>query len=100
MMIRSYIRNIYNRFKHYIERVTLNRVERRHSLVGPPKLWKLKRDFQINFLKNAGLEPQHYLLDIGCGTLRGGIPLIDYLNVGNYTGIERRRKVLEEGGKT
>jgi len=71
--------------------------ERRHSMVGAAKLWKMKREFQINFLRQVGLEPQHYLLDIGCGTLRGGIPIIEYLEVGHYFGIESRRQVLDEG---
>lgn len=73
--------------------------ERRHALVGPAELWKMKREFQIKFLKQVGLTPQHYLLDIGCGTLRGGIPIIDLLGVGHYYGIERRAAVLEEGRK-
>ena len=59
----------------------------------------MKREFQINFLKRFGLMPQHYLLDIGCGTLRGGIPLIDYLDQGHYFGIEVRNDALEEGRK-
>ena len=58
--------------------------ERRHAMVGPAKLWKMKRDFQIKFLKKSGLLPKHYLLDIGCGTLRGGIPFIEYLDEKKY----------------
>lgn len=69
----------------------------RHALVGPSYLWKEKRNFQFQFLKSQGLTPEKRLLDIGCGTLRGGIPLIDYLNRGNYAGIEVRADVLEEG---
>jgi SAM-dependent methyltransferase len=73
--------------------------ERRHSLVGPAHLWAMKRSFQIQFLKNVGLEPEHYLADLGCGTLRGGIPIIEYLAEGHYCGIEVRAEVLEEGRK-
>ncbi|MFQ5604458.1 MAG: class I SAM-dependent methyltransferase [bacterium] len=75
----------------------LDATERRHALVGPPELWKMKRDFQIHFLKRVGLQPQHFLLDIGCGTLRGGIPIIQYLDPGHYFGIESREEVLTEG---
>lgn len=71
--------------------------EKRHSLVGPPHLWKMKRDFQIQFLKHVGLQPEHYLLDIGCGTLRGGIPIIEYLEEQHYHGVEVRDSVLEAG---
>ncbi len=72
-------------------------LKERHSLVGAPEGWELKRKFQIEFLKTQGLKPEHYLLDIGCGTLRGGIPIIDYLQAGHYYGTEVREEVLEEG---
>ncbi|WP_353866846.1 class I SAM-dependent methyltransferase [Svornostia abyssi] len=69
---------------------------RRHAQVGPPQAWKAKRDFQIAFLKQRGLLPEHRLLDFGCGTLRGGIPLIAYLEPGNYVGLDAREEVLPE----
>ena len=72
---------------------------KRHLLVGPASLWKMKQDFQIQFLKKHGLLPKHKLIDIGCGTLRGGIPLINYLNTTNYHGIDVRKKALNEGKK-
>jgi len=69
----------------------------RHALVGPPDLWEMKRRFQIGFLRSVGLEPRQRLLDLGCGTLRGGIPLIAYLDPGHYAGVEVRGEVLDEG---
>jgi len=69
----------------------------RHRLVGPIRDLHLKRKFQFEFLKEQGLKPHHYLLDVGCGTLRGGIPLIEYLDEGHYYGTEVREHVLEEG---
>lgn len=77
----------------------LSPAEERHALVGPPHLWKMKRDFQIEFLKKVGLQGQHYLLDLGCGTLRGGIPIINYLEAGHYYGVDVREGVLNEAGK-
>jgi len=68
-----------------------------YRLAGPPDLWAMKRAFQINFLKHAGLLPQHQLLDFGCGPQRGGVPLIEYLDPGCYTGMDVREVVLEEG---
>jgi SAM-dependent methyltransferase len=69
----------------------------RHSLVGPGKLWEMKRAFQIHFLQSVGQTSDQYLLDLGCGTLRGGIPIIKYLEPGHYYGIETREHVLREG---
>lgn len=71
--------------------------DRRHGRVGPAHLWRQKRAFQIAFLRGVGLEPRHRLLDLGCGTLRGGLPLIAYLEPGHYTGLELRADVLAEG---
>ena len=91
------MRNIIGTLKKSIRLLTQSKAERRHSLVGPATLWKMKRDFQIKFLTDLGLNPEHYLLDIGCGTLRGGISLIDYLEDSHYFGIESRGAVLDEG---
>ncbi len=76
-----------------------SRSSKRHAFVGPPDSWETKRRFQFQFLTSHGLEAGSRLLDIGCGTLRGGIPLIDYLQAGHYTGIEARAEVLEEARK-
>jgi SAM-dependent methyltransferase len=57
----------------------------------------MKREFQIGFLRDRGLEPQHRLIDVGCGTLRGGITLIEYLEAGHYTGLDVRQEALDEG---
>jgi len=74
-------------------------VEQRHSLAGPVELWDTQRQFQIAFLKEHGLKPHHTLLDFGCGPLRGGIPIIKYLNNGNYYGVDRNREALAEAEK-
>ncbi len=69
----------------------------RHELVGPPELWRQKRQFQIDFLRTTGgLRPGHHFCDIGSGTLRGGVPVIDYLEPAHYTGLEVRREVVEQ----
>jgi cyclopropane fatty-acyl-phospholipid synthase-like methyltransferase len=69
---------------------------RRHALVGPADLWEQKRNFQISFLQRMGLRPGHLLLDLGCGTLRGGIPVIALLEAGHYYGLDARAEVLHE----
>ena len=70
--------------------------QKRHTFVVSPELYRKSRDFQIKFLKHVGLVPKDYLLDIGCGTLVGGIPIIRYLEKSHYYGIETRPNVLEE----
>jgi cyclopropane fatty-acyl-phospholipid synthase-like methyltransferase len=50
--------------------------------------WDGIADWQINSLKSIGLTPAHSLLDIGCGPLRLGVHAIDYLDDGNYYGMD------------
>ena len=75
---------------------SLGRGKRRHGLVGRTDLWRMKRAFQVDFLRARGLQPRHRLLDIGCGSLRGGAALIDYLDTSRYTGVDVREQVLRE----
>lgn len=58
------------------------------SLVGPPGKWRETRDFQLHLLSLLGLKQDMVLLDVGCGSLRAGLPLIAYLDSANYIGID------------
>ena len=69
---------------------------RRHAKVGPLEHWREKRAFQIQFLRDRGLQPGNSFLDLGCGTLRGGIPIIEYLDEGGYTGVDARPEIIDE----
>lgn len=75
------------------------RQARRHALSGPLGAWKQKRDYQIAFLREVGLRPEHHLLEIGCGTLRGGLPIIEFLHEGHYQGVDVREIALREARK-
>ena len=57
--------------------------------------WEKIGRLQFDFLKEAGLRPENRMLDVGCGTLRGGRHFIRYLNEGNYTGIDISPACLE-----
>lgn len=70
--------------------------QNRHGLVGRSDRWKEKRDFQISFLRDMALRQNDAFVDIGCGTLRGGIPIIDFLDDGLYTGIDIREEAISE----
>lgn len=70
--------------------------ERLEAEVGPPGFWKQTQEFQIRFLKERGLSEHSRVLDLGCGVLRGGLPLIATLGAGGYTGIDVRESAINE----
>ena len=52
---------------------------------------------QFEFLVGRGLRPEHSLLDVGCGNLRGGVHFIRYLEPGHYYGIDKNPERLDQG---
>ena len=60
-------------------------------------LWEELGQLQFNFLKAQGLKPSHKLLDIGCGCLRGGLHYIEYLDKGNYYGLDVNASLIQAG---
>jgi SAM-dependent methyltransferase len=60
-------------------------------------LWDDMGQRQFEFLRTHGLTPQHRLLDLGCGALRGGLHFVRYLDVGNYYGMDINTSLLEGG---
>ncbi|WP_316168703.1 MULTISPECIES: class I SAM-dependent methyltransferase [unclassified Bradyrhizobium] len=68
--------------------------------VGPPKEYDVMGAQQFNMLTHAGLLEKHTLLDVGCGSLRGGRYSIMYLRPGNYYGIEPTEWVLADGKRS
>lgn len=63
---------------------------------GFPGDWEPHRQFQIEFLRTRGLQQHHSLLELGCGPLCGGLPVIDYLEPGRYYGLDVRQESIGE----
>jgi hypothetical protein len=60
-------------------------------------LWDELGQFQLDFMVNNGLEPKHSLIDVGCGSLRGGCRFIDYLSPHHYFGTDINAALIERG---
>lgn len=56
--------------------------------------WRHAGARQFKYLRKHGLQPHHRVLEIGCGNLRAGHRLIDYLDAGNYYGLDISPEVL------
>jgi len=65
------------------------------ELVGG--LWDEMGELQMEFMRSRGLLPQHRLVDIGCGSLRGGVHFVRYLDPGNYYGLDHNQSLLDAG---
>jgi ABC-type polysaccharide/polyol phosphate transport system ATPase subunit/SAM-dependent methyltransferase len=77
------------------EEAALNRAPHRLASGG---LWSESGIWQIEFLRRQGLEPDHDVLDVGCGSLAAAIHLLRFLDVGRYWGLERNAALIEAGG--
>jgi hypothetical protein len=60
----------------------------RRGYVGTTEWYEAAGQSQFAFMLEHGLQPGDVLCDIGCGALRGGRLLIEYLDRGNYLGLD------------
>jgi len=59
--------------------------------------WDEIGQWQFAYMKAQGLTPDQSLVDIGCGSLRGGVHFIDFLNPFNYYGFDINYNLIEAG---
>jgi len=69
------------------------RTKRHREFVGG--MWEEMGRHQFDYLVAEGLQRRHKLLDVGCGSLRGGLHFIDYLDAGNYFGIDINQSLID-----
>ena len=62
-------------------------------------MWEEIGRLQFDYLRNDGLRADHSMLDIGCGTLRGGRHFIACLDSGKYTGLDISSNALAEASR-
>ncbi len=67
-----------------------------HGAVGSPseEQWLRIGRRQFRYLRKHGLRREHRVLEIGCGNLRAGWRLIDFLEPGHYHGIDISPDIL------
>jgi SAM-dependent methyltransferase len=52
-------------------------------------------ELQLELLRREGCSPGSSVLEVGCGCLNAGIPVMRYLRRGRYVGIEPNRWLLD-----
>ena len=68
---------------------------RHREMVGG--LWDEVGRLQFDCAVGCGLRPRHALIDVGCGSLRGGVHFAAYLEPGNYYGIDLNESLIDAG---
>ena len=83
--------------RYYDKDRTLKGIQegRHRQLVGG--LWDQIGGLQLDALKSLGLQPSHTVLDIGCGSLRLGARLVDFLEPSNYFGTDLSSELMDAG---
>jgi SAM-dependent methyltransferase len=70
-------------------RQSQNRFAEAKAYVGSPgDLYERAGNMQLNLLKMSGALPSSYILEVGCGCLVAGYPIMKYLLPAHYVGIE------------
>ena len=59
--------------------------------------WDVIGPLQLEFMRKNGLQPDSLLLDVGCGSLRGGVHFVRFLEPGHYFGIDINASLLDAG---
>lgn len=59
--------------------------------------WDETGRVQMRILRDAGMQPHHRLLDIGCGSLRLGCKAVPFLDPGNYWGTDASALLMRRG---
>jgi hypothetical protein len=60
-------------------------------------MWDEIGELQFQFMVAQGLGPDHALVDIGCGALRGGVRFVRYLQRRNYHGLDINPSLIAAG---
>jgi len=84
--------NIYEETEALRQRVSKG--EHRDVIGG---MWDELGTWQFEFCRSMGLRSSHYLLDVGCGSLRGGVHFVRFLETDHYAGIEVHQDLLDAG---
>ena len=69
----------------------------RHDVIGRKSRAVRSSSELLNLMVQYGLRPSHRFVDYGCGSLRLGRALIDYLEPENFHGLDVTQNFLDHG---
>jgi ABC-type polysaccharide/polyol phosphate transport system ATPase subunit len=59
--------------------------------------WEEDGAWGFEFLRSQGLRPDHYVLDVGCGSLAAAARLLPYMDQSHYWGFEKNVELFTAG---
>lgn len=95
-MLVRFISPILKPLRRRLLRASETEYRRLEQMMGFAGQYATHRAVQMKLLRKQGMRRHHRVLEIGCGPLTLGIPLIAYLASGGYTGIDVRPSVVDE----
>lgn len=81
--------------KQAVQKRRMIREAKRYVTGGVLKNWTRRGEVQLGFLQQLGCVPDSVVLEVGCGCLSAGKPLMEFLEPGHYVGIEPNRWLLD-----
>lgn len=70
---------------------------RAHPAIGPSAKAARGEREMIKVMLQHGLQPQHVFVDYGCGSLRLGRPIVEFLQPGKFWGLDLAQEFLDAG---
>ena len=59
--------------------------------------WEDQGRWVYDFLRQQGLEPKHYVIEVGCGSLSAAARLLPYMAEHHYWGFEKNMELFNAG---
>jgi hypothetical protein len=75
----------------------VHRIGHRAFIGGDGDYWERVSKLQFEFMVQQGLKPSDVFVDVACGSLRGGMRFIDYLEPAHYLGIDKHIELIIYG---
>lgn len=98
MIIRFSLGNHLTEMQDTLEEI--HQVGHRRFVGGADNHWEAIGELQFRFLVDRGLAPSHTLIDVACGSLRGGARFIRYLEPDRYLGVDKHIELIIYGVAT
>lgn len=90
----SIILQIFPHQSHKAHPVIVNQLNE-HAIVYVGNRYAQNGVMQLELLLREGLQKQDYVVEIGCGALVAGIPIMSFVEHGHYAGIEPNKWLID-----